>query len=189
MRPKELLAVILLITTLTIYFIKCPLGERLDSNRSYKNSGVQTSLLRYGSNKKAPEYISDPSKGVRVLILAYARSGSSLIGKLLSQGLRSPNYVYEPLAYFIGTNLSEHDLSLAFRVEMMRVLATGQPQESSNIAYRSVRGIDVSQGGDIITKTIRLRYKHIRGWIEKQAIKVKLKNIYIVTQVNVLTSA
>ena len=174
MRPKELLAVILLITTLTIYFIKCPLGERLDSNRSYKDSGVQTSLLRYGSNKKAPEYISDPSKGVRVLILAYARSGSSLIGKLLSQGLRSPNYVYEPLAYFIGTNLSEQDLSLAFRVEMMRVLATGQPQESSNIAYRSVRGIDVAQGGDIITKTIRLRYKHIRGWIEKQqAIKVK----------------
>ena len=67
MRPKELLAVILLITTLTIYIIKCPLGERLDFNKH------QTSILRYGSNKKAPEYISDPSKGARVLILAYAR--------------------------------------------------------------------------------------------------------------------
>ena len=93
---------------------------------------------------------------------------------MLSQGLRSPNYVYEPLAYFIGTNLSEQDLSSAFRVEMMRVLATGQPQERSNIAYRSLRGIDVEQGGDIITKTIRLRYRHIRGWIEEQAVKVKL---------------
>ena len=107
---------------------------------------------------------------------------------MLSQGLRSPNYVYEPLAYFIGTNLSEQDLSSAFRVEMMRVFATGQPQERSNIAYRSVRGIDVEQGGDIITKTIRLRYKHIRGWIEEQAIKVKLEIPYIASQVNILNS-
>ena len=75
MRPKELLAAILLISTLAIYFMKCQLGDRLDLNRSHRNNGVgaQTSLLRYGSNKKAPEYITDPSKGARVIILAYAR--------------------------------------------------------------------------------------------------------------------
>ena len=112
----------------------------------------------------------------------FFRSGSSLTGKLLSQGLRSPNYVYEPLAYFIGTNLSEQDLSSAFRVEMMRVFATGQPQESSSIADRSERGIDLAQGGDIITKTIRLRYKHIRGWIGEQAIKVKFENLALQTK-------
>ena len=102
----------------------------------------------------------------------FFRSGSSLIGRLLSQGLRAPNYVYEPLAYFIGKNLSEQELIPAFRTEMMRVFATGQPQESSIVASQSTRGIDTAQGGDIITKTIRLRYKHIRGWIEEQPIKV-----------------
>ena len=104
--------------------------------------------------------------------MVFFRSGSSLIGMLLSQGLRAPNYVYEPLAYFIGKNLSEQEIVPAFRTEMMRVFVTGQPQESSIVARKSARGINTAQGGDIITKTIRLRYKHLRGWIEKQPIKV-----------------
>ena len=104
--------------------------------------------------------------------MVFFRSGSSLIGMLLSQGLRAPNYVYEPLAYFIGKNLSEEEIVPAFRTEMMRVFVTGQPQESSIVARKSARGINTAQGGDIITKTIRLRYKHLRGWIEKQPIKV-----------------
>ena len=104
--------------------------------------------------------------------MKFFRSGSSLIGNLLSQGLRAPNYVYEPLAYFIGKNLSKQEIVPAFRTEMMKVFATGQPQKSSIVANMSARGINPAQGGDIITKTIRLRYKHIRGWIEEQPIKV-----------------
>lgn len=41
------------------------------------------------------------------------------------------------------------------------------------MSSRSKKGIDISSGGDVVTKTIALRYKHIKGWIEEQGtIKV-----------------
>ena len=92
---------------------------------------------------------------------------------MLSQGLRVPNYIYEPMAYFNGKNISEQQLATAFRAELKRVFATGQPKESSFQAGRSTRGIDIKHGGDVITKTVRLRYRHLRGWIED------LKNIKV----------
>ena len=36
------------------------------------------------------------------------------------------------------------------------------------MSSRSKEGIDVTSGGDVVTKTIALRYKHIKGWIEEQ---------------------
>ena len=41
------------------------------------------------------------------------------------------------------------------------------------MSSRSTEGIDIISGGDVVTKTIALRYKHIKGWIEEQeTIKV-----------------
>ena len=41
------------------------------------------------------------------------------------------------------------------------------------MSSRSTVGIDIISGGDVVTKTIALRYKHIKGWIEEQeTIKV-----------------
>ena len=46
------------------------------------------------------------------------------------------------------------------------------------ITSRSTRGVDISQGGDVITKTIRLRYKHLKGWIEDQE-NIKVRSIEV----------
>ena len=98
----------------------------------------------------------------------FFRSGSSLTGKLLSQGLKVPNYVYEPMAYFRGKDLDERQITPQLKTELMSVFETGKPKNSSFNAHISTRGINITEGGDVITKTIRLRYKHLRGWIEEQ---------------------
>ena len=117
------------------------------------------------ANLKTPTYESQ-----------YFRSGSSLTGKLLTQGQSVPNYVYEPMAFFLGQNLSELEIGPEMRTELIRVFAMGQPQDNSPQAGRSTRGINIKKGGDVVTKTIRLRYSHIRGWIEDQeSIKVNFR--------------
>ena len=50
----------------------------------------------------------------------------------------------------------------------MRVFSTGQPNKHSFHANLAIRGVNVTRGGDVITKTIRLRYVHLKGWIERQ---------------------
>ena len=70
-----------------------------------------------------------------------------------------------------------NNMGTTYKNELMSVLLTGrrgQPREGSLHAERSIQGADVSQGGDIIVKTIRLRYQHIKGWIEEQeSLKVR----------------
>ena len=116
------------------------------------------------------------------------RSGSSITGKLLSQGLRAPNYVYEPLAIFINDIKkldNEFGLELAhlakrFREEIMNVFLTGLPNKTSVHAPLSKSGVNVNNGGDVITKTIRLRYLHLKGWVENQeSLKVNLNETFI----------
>ena len=60
LKLKVSLALFILTAIPVIYFIHLVL------NRS-------GSLLIYGSNKQAPQYIRDSSKGAKVLILAHAR--------------------------------------------------------------------------------------------------------------------
>ena len=60
LKLKVSLALFILTAISVIYFIQLVL------NRS-------GSLLIYGSNKQAQQYIRDSSKGVKVLILAHAR--------------------------------------------------------------------------------------------------------------------
>ena len=108
-----------------------------------------------------------------------------MTGKFLTQGLRPPNYVYEPLSVFeddfrnltskVGLTKASKHYSEKFREELMNVFRTGLPNENSIHPYWAKSGINVTNGGDVITKTIRLRYRHIRGWIEDQeSIKVCL---------------
>ena len=109
-----------------------------------------------------------------------------MTGKILSQGLKPPNYIYEPLSLFeydfrnlaskVGLEEASTHYSEKFREELMNVFLTGLPNRNSfhwkNFAKS---GVNVTNGGDVITKTIRLRYCHIRGWIENQnSIKVCL---------------
>ena len=108
------------------------------------------------------------------------RSGSSVTGLLLSQGLRRPNFIFEPMADLAeemdGDERAESltDATTDMREELARAFATGRPRKGSKFAYRGVRGASVAGGGDVIVKTIRLRYMHMRGWIEKQrSVKVR----------------
>ena len=100
-----------------------------------------------------------------------ARSGSSVTGRLLSQGLRRPNYLFEPMADLAA---AAKDVTPEFREELVRAFATGRPKKGSKFAYRSIRGTSVADGGDVVVKTIRLRYSHLKGWLEKQkSVKVR----------------
>ena len=107
-----------------------------------------------------------------------------MTGKFLTQGQRPPNYVYEPLSVFeddfrnltgrVGLKKTSTHYSEPFREELMNVFRTGLPNENVFHPYWAKSGINVTNGGDVITKTIRLRYRHIRGWIEDQeSIKVR----------------
>ena len=111
-----------------------------------------------------------------------------MTGKFLSQGLRAPNYVYEPLSVFendIKKHNKEHGLKQAtlhlakkMREELMNILLTGHPNERSFHVSRAVTGVKVTDGGDVITKTIRLRYVHLKGWVEEQeSLKVNHPSI------------
>ena len=101
-----------------------------------------------------------------------------MTGKFLSQGLRAPNYVYEPLSIFekdikklitqIGLKRSSTYFAKKFREELMNILSTGRPNENSIHVHMAKSGINVTNGGDVITKTIRLRYVHLKGWVEEQ---------------------
>ena len=119
-----------------------------------------------------------------------------MIGKFLTQGLRPPNYVYEPLTVFendirnltskVGLEKASTYYSEKFREELMNVFLTGLPNKNSFHPHLAKSGINVTNGGDVITKTIRLRFGDIKGWIENQeSIKVCLiailmmhKNVY-----------
>ena len=110
-----------------------------------------------------------------------------MTGKFLSQGLRAPNYVYEPLSIFekdikklitqIGLKRSSTYFAEKFREELMNILLTGRPNKDSLQKHLAKSGINVASGGDVITKTIRLRYVNLKGWVEEQdSFKVKLKD-------------
>ena len=60
------------------------------------------------------------------------------------------------------------------REELVRAFATGLPKEGSKFTFKSIRGMSVAEGGNVIVKAIRVRYLHLRGWIEKEkSIKVR----------------
>ena len=101
-----------------------------------------------------------------------------MTGKFLRQGLRAPNYVYEPLDIFgndikilnkwLGLKQAPSYFAEKFREELMNVFLTGRPNEKSFHASLATSGINVTDGGDVITKTIRMRYAHLKGWVEDQ---------------------
>ena len=112
-----------------------------------------------------------------------------MTGKFLTQGLRAPNYVYEPLSVFrgdikklttqIGLKEAYAYFSKKFREELMNVLLTGRPNKDSLQKNLAKSGINVASGGDVITKTIRLRYMNLKGWVEEQeSFKVNLWNTF-----------
>ena len=112
-----------------------------------------------------------------------------MTGKFLTQGLRAPNYVYEPLSVFredikklttqIGLKQTSAYLAEKFRDELMNILLTGRPNKDSLHKNLAKSGINVASGGDVITKTIRLRYENLKGWVEEQeSFKVNLRNIF-----------
>ena len=112
------------------------------------------------------------------------RSGSSVTGLLLSQGLRRPNFIFEPMADLAEEMDGDQwaDAATDMREELARAFATGRPRKGSKFAYRGVRGASVAGGGDVIVKTIRLRYLHLRGWIEKQkSVKVRASDLSLLT--------
>ena len=66
------------------------------------------------------------------------------------------------------------DMGGKFKEELTNVLLTGRPRIGSLHAKQAMHGTDPSEGGDIIVKTIRLRYHHLKGWIEEQqGLKVR----------------
>ena len=73
-----------------------------------------------------------------------------------------------------GYERAAKDAAPEFREELARAFATGRPKRGAKFTYRSIRGASVADGGDVVVKTIRLRYLHLKGWIEKQkSVKVR----------------
>ena len=114
-----------------------------------------------------------------------------MTGKFLTQGLKPSNYIYEPLSVFeddfrnltskVGLAEASTRYSGKFREELMNVFQTGLPNENSIHPYWAKSGINVTNGGDVITKTIRLRFGQMRGWIEGQE-SIKVIKRYIILQ-------
>ena len=111
-----------------------------------------------------------------------------MTGKFLTQGLRAPNYVFEPLSIFnkdiekltsqIGLRQASAYFAKKYREELMKVLLTGRPSGRFHWAMHK-SGIKVTSGGDVITKTIRLRNMHLKGWVEEQeSLKVNLRDTF-----------
>ena len=74
----------------------------------------------------------------------------------------------------LGYEIAMTEVTPDIREELVRAFATGRPKKGSKFAYRSIRGASVADGGDVVVKTIRLRYLHLKGWIEKQkSVKVR----------------
>ena len=112
-----------------------------------------------------------------------------MTGLLLGQGLRRPNFIFEPMADLAeemdGDERADPlaDAATDMREELARAFATGRPKKGSKFAYRGVRGASVAGAGDVIVKTIRLRYMHLRGWIEKQkSVKVRASDLSLLTR-------
>ena len=84
---------------------------------------------------------------------------------LLCEGIHKPNYVYEPMYYFHqiaghrteDKNPLEIDPELAeeYKRELLRAFSNGAPRSNMDLAFCSLRGRDISDGGDVIVKTIR----------------------------------
>ena len=74
----------------------------------------------------------------------------------------------------LGYEKAAEEVAPDIREELVRAFATGRPKKGSMHKDRSIRGVSVADGGDVIVKVIRLRYLHLKGWIEKQkSIKVR----------------
>ena len=80
----------------------------------------------------------------------------------------------------LGYERAMKEMTPDTREELVRAFATGLPIEGSEQKQnRSIRGMSVAEGGDVIVKAIRVRYLHLRGWIEKQkSIKVRAVIVY-----------
>ena len=52
------------------------------------------------------------------------------------------------------------------------------------MSSRSTEGVDIISGGDVVTKTIALRYKHIKGWIEEQETIKVIEYLSSIKQLN-----
>ena len=83
------------------------------------------------------------------------------------------------LVDLLGYEIAMKEVTPDLREELVRAFATGLPKEGSKFTDKSLRGMSVAEGGDVIVKAIRVRYLHLRGWIEKQkSIKVRAVIVY-----------
>ena len=79
----------------------------------------------------------------------------------------------------LGYERAIKEVTPDIREELVRAFATGLPKEGSKFTFKSIRGMSVAEGGNVIVKAIRVRYLHLRGWIEKQkSIKVRAVIVY-----------
>ena len=79
----------------------------------------------------------------------------------------------------LGYERAMKEMTADIREELVRAFATGLPKEGSKFTFKSIRGMSVAEGGNVIVKAIRVRYLHLRGWIEKQkSIKVRAVIVY-----------
>ena len=79
----------------------------------------------------------------------------------------------------LGYEIALKEVTPDVREELVRAFATGLPKEGSKFTDKSLRGMSVAEGGNVIVKAIRVRYLHLRGWIEKEkSIKVRAVIMY-----------
>merc|ERR1711892_502022 len=125
-----------------------------------------------------------PKKIVRhkILLLAYARSGSSFTGELLSAGPKA-SYYYEPL-FSLRPNgtaienvlLRDHTQSYLVEQHIQGIFKCSWPllQQLKNSTFKTVRkrGLECKTSPVRVVKTIRLRRAGLEPWIYQTDIQV-----------------
>jgi len=168
-------------------FPRSRLEENYPELSSMKSSSNihSSSHLPEAASTSSHEIKSNPKKNrvhQNILLLAYARSGSSFTGELLSAGTRAA-YYYEPLFSLRpnGTaieNVIMRDPSQSHLVEnhLGGIFRCSWPilQKLNKSGFPTVRkrGMRCRSSNPRVVKTIRLRRAALEPWVHKSNIKV-----------------
>jgi len=171
-------------------------SEPQDDNNNIIKVLVSALLLKSDDPHQKPKNfprLANPPQAVvheeqtRVLLLAYARSGSSFVGELLTTGTTS-FYFFEPF-YALrpnGTIYEDYVDSDSGRWIASKYLDNLLSCQPILLRELSTAGFPVIQRNPALcpaakftlAKTIRLRGSHLKEWLQRSDVKVCLKWVF-----------
>ena len=172
MKHRRLLGLVLVLCGITIFLSR--VNNRTNSKRPELNNKRQDSseAKTHTLNNVAGVTISK----LKVLVLAYGRTGSSLTGDLISADTTSA-YFFEPFwnrSALTTTNSTEGILNGLFDCSPELISEITALQWPHSWPYISVRRPGQCQTSILrVVKTIRVRKEDLDSWIGKSDIKAR----------------